>query len=310
MPTFRRATDADFAEIIAVINAQTGGSTAVEQYTEMVRNRPAGRESERFVAYLPDGRFAGYAYVGIEDETERNFSATVRVDEPCRRQGVGTGLLRLASDWARARGAARLEATLDEKQAEALTWAVHRGFVTEGLVTRAVLKLAGWEPDPFVSSVVAAEAEGIRFTTLAEVGVTEENLRRFYDTCKALEGDVPGRAPKFAPYDLWRRQIETDPAWDPACILLALDGDAWAAISFFEKQTDGSWYTHLTGVHPAHRGRGLGMAVKVAAVQLAHECGVPYISTYNHIINAPMVAINRQLGYQATETLVQMHLPL
>ena len=144
MLTFGRATDADFAQIVALINAQTGGSTTVEQYTEMVRNRPTGRESERFVAHLPDGRFAGYA---------------------C------------------ARGAARLEATLDEKQAEALTWA-------------------------------------------------------------------------------------------------------------------------------AHRGRGLGMAVKVAAVQLAHECGVPYISTFNHNINAPMVAINRQLGYQPTETLVQMHLPL
>lgn len=308
--TFRSATEADYEQIVSLINTQTGGNTSTEQYTATARNRPVDLDEERAVAFLPDGRFAGYGYAGVADETERNFTVMVRVDETCRGLGAGAGLLGSLADWARSRGATRLEATLNQRQTDALDWAAHRGFVTEGLVTRAELKLEGWDPQPFAGAVAAAQAAGIRFATLAEAGATEANLRRFYDLCKALERDVPGRAPKFPPYDTWRAGIETDPSWDPACVLLALDGTEWVATSFFEKQSDGSWYTRITGVHPAHRGRGLGMAVKVAAVQLAHAFEVPYISTYNHNVNAPMVAINRQLGYQPVQTLVQMHLPL
>lgn len=310
MLTFRPATEADFERIVTLMNAQTGGNMSTEQYTANARNRPSDMDAERFVAFLPDGRFSGYGFAGVDDAVERNFTVMVRVDEACRGLGAGAGLLRHLADWARSRGATRLEATLNQKQTEGLDWAARRGFVTEGLVTRAELKLEGWDPTPFVGAVAAAEAGGIRFATLAELGATEENLRRFHALCKELERDVPGRSPHFPLYDAWRASLESDPSWDPACVLLALDGADWVAVSFFEKQPDGSWYTRITGVHPAHRGRRLGTAVKVAAVHLALECDVPYISTYNHNVNEPMVAINRQLGYRAVQTLVQMHLPL
>ncbi|MDF2630080.1 MAG: hypothetical protein K0R39_3911 [Symbiobacteriaceae bacterium] len=310
MLIIRPAHETDYEQIVALFNAQTGSNMSADRYAADARNRPADMDAVRVVAHLPDGRFAGYGFAGVDDEVERNFTVTVRVDEACRGLGAGTGLLRALANWARARGAARLEATLNQRQAEQLGWAARRGFVTEGLVTRSELKLAGWQPDSFISAVTAAEEGGIRFTTLAEAGATEENLRRFHGLCKDLEHDVPGRAPKFPPYEAWRAHIETDPSWDPACVLLAVDGAEWVALSFFEKQSDGSWYTRITGVHPAHRGRGLGTAIKVAAVRLAHASDVPYISTYNHNVNAAMVAINRQLGYEAVHTLVQIHLPL
>ncbi|HWI64653.1 MAG TPA: GNAT family N-acetyltransferase [Symbiobacteriaceae bacterium] len=313
MITVRTMEKADYPDVLALLNAQTGGSRTLEQYIQTIAEYPAHLEIERLVAFLPDGRFAGYGVAGADDEqAEHHFFVVIRVDEACRNQGAGTALLQALAGWARSRGAVCLEGTLRPDLAgELLGWCARRGFVTEGDVLRSVLKLDGWEPGALAASVTAAEKRGIRFVTLEELGAGEENLRRFHRLCNELHHDVPGRGPHLPyQYEAWREKITGSPAWDPSCVLLALDGEAWAALSFFEPQPDGSWYTYLTGVHRDHRGKGLGTAVKVAAVMLAARRGVPYVSTFNHVVNAPMLAINNQLGYQPDFTVRQINLPL
>jgi len=51
-------------------------------------------------------------------------------------------------------------------------------------------------------------------------------------------------------------------------------------------------------VDPAWRGRGIALALKLLAIACARRYGVTYISTNNDSENAPMLAINRTLGYQ------------
>lgn len=313
MITTRTMTSADYPSVVALLNAQAGGDRTAEQYAQTIAEHPPHLEVERLVALLPDGRFAGYGVAGAGDAMEEHhFFVVVRVEESCRNQGAGTALLQALAEWARSRGAVRLEATLrPDSDTDLLGWAARRGFLTEGDVLRSLLKLEGWAPGPLAASVSAAEERGIRFVTLAELGTGEANLRRFHRFCNDLHHDVPGRSPHL-PYQFeqWQAKIQGSSEWDPSAILLALDGEAWAAVSFFEPQSDGSWYTYLTGVHPDHRGKGLGTAVKVAAVMLAAKRGVPLLSTFNHLVNAPMMAINQQLGYQPDFTVRQIHLPL
>jgi RimJ/RimL family protein N-acetyltransferase len=53
----------------------------------------------------------------------------------------------------------------------------------------------------------------------------------------------------------------------------------------------------FTGTQRAYRGRGLGLAVKLASIAWAREHGITQIATRNDETNAPMLAINRRLGY-------------
>jgi mycothiol synthase len=64
--------------------------------------------------------------------------------------------------------------------------------------------------------------------------------------------------------------------------------------------------TGYTGVLRAYRGRGVATALKVAAVQWARARGMAYIYTGNDLTNAPMLAINSQLGFEPLPASAQL----
>lgn len=47
-----------------------------------------------------------------------------------------------------------------------------------------------------------------------------------------------------------------------------------------------------------YRGRGLAQALKLQTVLLARRAGMRTIRTNNDSLNAPMLAVNRKLGYR------------
>ena len=48
----------------------------------------------------------------------------------------------------------------------------------------------------------------------------------------------------------------------------------------------------------AWRGRGIALALKLLAIRAARRYGARYLRTNNDSENAPMLAVNRKLGYQ------------
>jgi RimJ/RimL family protein N-acetyltransferase len=58
-------------------------------------------------------------------------------------------------------------------------------------------------------------------------------------------------------------------------------------------------YQWGTLVRPDHRGHRLGLAVKVANLRVLQESQpqITTVVTYNADVNAPMVAVNEQLGF-------------
>lgn len=61
---------------------------------------------------------------------------------------------------------------------------------------------------------------------------------------------------------------------------------------------DRTAYNAYTGVACSHRGRRLGLALKVRAAIYALENGVRSLSTDKDSQNTHILAINRKLGYQ------------
>ncbi len=54
----------------------------------------------------------------------------------------------------------------------------------------------------------------------------------------------------------------------------------------------------MTGVVASYRGRKIALALKLLAIRYAWSHGAKTIRTHNDSLNAPMLAINRKLGYQ------------
>jgi len=100
-----------------------------------------------------------------------------------------------------------------------------------------------------------------------------------------------------APYERWRNNFRTRPEMDPAGWIMAIDGDRWVGLSSVVRRPDEGYFTGFTGIEREYRGRGIALALKIVSLEYARSIGAREIFTSNHSVNAPMLAINRKLGY-------------
>ena len=63
---------------------------------------------------------------------------------------------------------------------------------------------------------------------------------------------------------------------------------------------DGRAETQMTTVRRDRRGRGLAFAVKVGSLRRARAAGLRTMLTANDLGNAPMLAVNHKLGFEAS----------
>lgn len=227
------------------------------------------------------------------------FSVGVIVEPAWRNQGLGSRLLADVTAFAQARGATQLEAEVRDADPAALRFAEGRGFHMERHTFESVLDLTTFDERPFLPALERAVAAGLRFLSLANLApVTETLQRRLYDLNRSTALDNPGNRGVFAPFDEFR-QFVFEASWFRADgQIVAADGDRWvglAAVAFYPETA--SAFNAFTGVDRGYRGQGLATALKVLAIRRAREYGACSIRTNNDSQNAPMLAINRKLGY-------------
>ncbi len=134
-------------------------------------------------------------------------------------------------------------------------------------------------------------AQGIRFCTYADMPDTEESRRKLYALEIEMKADVPARQAEPGtpePYAHWLQDLLQR---DYSTLFLAEHDGEWVGIT-----TLADW--GFTGVRRSHRGRGLATALKVRMLRSAKEQGIATLITETHFDNAPMLAINRKLGYR------------
>lgn len=295
----RPYVESDMPRIVEIVNGQSVAHTTLEEALRIERGRRPEDKVLRVMATTADGAIAGtgLGYSGIGTKPGE-FELKVRVDRPFQGKGAGRALCRALEEWAMAEGATRLQAVVREAHREALAWAQRRGYQMVHHIFRSRLPLTQWDAAAFAPFVDKARAEGIRFSSFAAEIAGEESYERCYDFIGRLMDDMPGALGRTrAPYERWRDNFRTRPEMDPAGWIMAIDGDRWAALSSVVRRPDGGHFTGFTGVERAYRGRGLGLAIKVAALEYARSIGAREIFTENHSVNAPMLAVNRRLGY-------------
>ena len=138
----------------------------------------------------------------------------------------------------------------------------------------------------------------IERTTLAELGDTDDNRRRYYEADYRAAQDIPGEdyIQSWPEYEV---EVFGSEEYRPEGAYLALDGDQIIGVAHVMLDSEHDRMENLfTGVLREYRGRGIAQAMKLLTIKYAKQSGVSEILTENDSENAAMLAVNGKLGYK------------
>jgi len=128
----------------------------------------------------------------------------------------------------------------------------------------------------------------------------EVDVDALYALEPALSADEPGEdEPRQLSFDEWRADLFEGPDMTLEGSFAVVAGGkpvAYAALAV--DQATGRGRNEGTATARDHRGRGLATLAKLAQLRWAAEHGIDRVVTDNDERNAPMLAVNRRLGYE------------
>jgi GNAT superfamily N-acetyltransferase len=218
-----------------------------------------------------------------EGSTTALCSLNVRASH--RRRGIGTELYERMLTHVQLLGSTRMQAGFPENDA-GVVFATTRGFHEERAEAESVVDPRTVEESP------SAEVD---LRSVAEV-----DPRLVYEADTEATRDMPSTETiDVISYEEWREHVLEYPFFTAEGSYVAMvDGVAAAVSLLIADEESGRGGNMFTGTQRAYRGRGLGLAVKLASIAWAREHGITQIATRNDETNAPMLAINRRLGYE------------
>jgi mycothiol synthase len=228
----------------------------------------------------------------------RRYMLEITVDPDWYIQGVGRALYDHVMAEVMKLGPERVSEWTREDMPCRVGFFERRGFVANMRMWTSVLDLHEFDPGRFWDRAVL---DGLRITTLAELGVEDESVRRrWYDLWSATRADVPvppGEVRAGATYEQWWERNNRDSLF-PEGFFIALDGDRFVGLSqLWLSPSPDELRTGLTATLRDYRRRGIAFALKVRALSCAKARGYRYVRTENEVNNQGMIAINDELGF-------------
>lgn len=266
-------------------------------------DRPEDR-TLRLLAFL-EGQPAGAGTTGLDQlGGVQRFMVQVGVLPALRRRGIGRALYDRLVEHAVRAGAQELEGTVISTELERIEgWLQREGFGEVNRMRPSELRLAELDEEVLREAEERAAAQGITLTTLAEED-TEENRRKLWELHNLTIRDVPLDVPPLEqPFERFQEWLDA-PACRRDCTVIARRGEEFVGFTILNGATPERAGTAMTGVHPEWRGRGIALAVKARSIGLARDTGFTAMRTTNHLENAPMLAVNKRLGYRPLPELI------
>jgi len=237
------------------------------------------------------GELVGWAVAGLDAFASSPTAAfvAITVGEAHRRRGIGSALWDVASAHLEWIGARRV-LTFSRADAGTKAFVVGRGFTVESTETASAV-------DPRTIAPPTTGPEGIEIVPLSRFADDPEPV---YVADRESALDEPGPFDfSGTTYETWRRLIWDVPDCDLELSVAALAEGVVVGTSFlYADRETGRGGNGGTGVIPAFRGRGIGLAMKQHSLSWAAAVGITRVITQNDATNAPMLAINARLGYE------------
>ena len=290
----------DLERVAELTNAVHPDSTTAEQLGRAWARKVEGHFLRNLVAKTGQGEVTGFAFVQHGSWLpEGRYWIWLTTDARWRGQGIGTMLYQHAVATALDHHATTLASRVCDDDPVSLAFAERRGFSIERHLFESVIDLACFDEVQFAGVIEAVEAGGIRFATLAELGNTRDALRKLWELNYRVVLDDPASTGTFTAFEDFSTMVATATWFDPAGQILAIDGDAFVGLGAVGYTPEFRSASNLiTGVDRAYRGRHVALALKLLGVRYAKARGALTIRTNNDSQNAPMLAINRKLGYR------------
>ncbi|MFW6689522.1 GNAT family N-acetyltransferase [Streptomyces sp. MAR4 CNX-425] len=127
--------------------------------------------------------------------------------------------------------------------------------------------------------------------------------RPLYEADVEASADEPSDTPVDAmSYESWLDHTWREPLLDHALTFAAVVDGLVAAFSLAETDGHERYSSGMTGTRRAFRGRGLAKLTKHESLRASQAAGYTDAYTGNDAENAPMIAVNRWLGYRPAVT--------
>jgi GNAT superfamily N-acetyltransferase len=243
---------------------------------------PARAQLGAWVAEL-EGEVVGESWAFKTWWMEGPVSMNVAVSKRHQGRGIGSALYERARAHAESLAPTRILSGFFETP-QAVAFARARGFEEERAERISIV-------DP----------RTLRDEPSAEVRpCSQVDPKVMWQIDETVTPDVPGQDnPSHMPFNEWREFVIERPLYQADGSFVAYADGEPAALSMLAADLEtGRGVTIFTGTLRECRGRGLGLAAKTASLRWAARNGVTYISTINDETNAPMLAINKRLGYK------------
>ena len=211
-----------------------------------------------------------------------------------RGRGLGTKLWELAEEHLASTGVARINADA-VGDAEGERFLLRRGFEPTRRVVISAVDPRRVDPAELAAGREAFEHAGYRLVPYARADPV--TLHRFE---QALSADEPGEAgPRRMSFEEWHQEFFESPDVTLDGSFAILFDDEPVAFSTLSVDVDTRrGRNEGTATAREHRGRGLARLAKLAQLRWAANHGIERVVTDNDETNAPMLAVNRRLGYE------------
>lgn len=295
----------DFAQIAALFTLEQDEPTSEHQ---LAADYEAHKERifRLIVADDERGNLLGFNWATRSRFNQSDAYFYVIVRPECRNQGVGSRLYEDIEQAARSAEVKKLEISVRDNCPEYRAFADRRGFREHNHFIGMSLDLTGFNDRPYDILIERLKAEGFQFTSMEALGNTEEAQRKLYALNDTAASETPGSEGQrsWLSFEDFREKVCNSEWYNPAgqFVVIETATGVWASMSAITRFAGTDYaYNLFTGTDSRYRGRKLAQAVKVLAVRYAREkLGVQTVKTHHNALNAPMIAIDRKLGYVQT----------
>ncbi len=269
----------------------------------------------RIVVLAADGAVVGNANIQVgwmpSPDGAQNIHVAVHRDH--RGKGIGGSLLEVFESEAKRRKAPRLLSGVSAAKQFSVQFATKRGYREIGRRIMSYRELASFEPEQWRDSLDRVERERIRLRSITDALSTLDDAGRdrfwhaLWEAEAPMWDDIPFSTPTpHWPFERFYKMTVKSGQLLADVSVVAYDGDRIVGFTTTGDRQGKDGWTWMTGVARESRGKGVAMALKVAALGAAKAKGLRAMGTVNDEPNKAMRGVNIKLGYQPVPAHIEL----